>query len=235
MTTYYKKLAQMGVLSCLFLSFSLQAFEVVDGKVKAFNRENFPLSSFIQESAKALSMAISYNQREVRNNDVVTIASNQELTLSEFKDLFLESLGDFNLTVRKTAIGWDLINASDSRYEFGELYTDQSFPKNKQYITYIHRLKFPLASEFTRSIRAFLSRYGRVFELGDGKTIVLHDYGVQVDYLIKIAQSFDTEETYERALKMRRERNERTEEKGSLKKAFETKDNKEKNDSASKS
>ena len=131
---------------------------------------------------------------------LITIIEN----LKEQKKLKLLKFGTFSVRSKKTRIGRNpktkeqkIINSRDVRYtpvpQFNSSKTNLSqIPNNHDYYQLTYTAKNPqLMTEFSRSVRPFLSRYGRIINSKFTDLIIIQDTGVNLKRLYRLAQKFD--------------------------------------------
>jgi general secretion pathway protein D len=93
--------------------------------------------------------------------------------------------------------GFMIINSRDVRYtpvpQFNSSKTNLSqIPNNHDYYQLTYTAKNPqLMTEFSRSVRPFLSRYGRIINSKFTDLIIIQDTGVNLKRLYRLAQKFD--------------------------------------------
>jgi len=98
-----------------------------------------------------------------------------------------------------------VILGSDSRYATLPVYTDVAkIPSNDDYIQFNYTVKHISASELSRNMRPFLSRYGRVIDMESSNSIHFTDTANNTKKMVQILNFLDTEET----LKSQKEMNE---------------------------
>ena len=187
----------LSFLICL----SAQAeIKVQNGEVLPFSYTNYPLKSFVKEFAELMNVNVSYPAGTIDEKDRVFYKLNAKVSTAEFKKIFLEILDNFGLTgIEEDGVIW-LSPARDIRYMISEVYIDNKFPKDASFSMVLFTLKHPLSSEIARNLRPFMSRYGRVIDFSDGKTILMSDQGTNIERLIETIKFMDTGKAYQSML-----------------------------------
>lgn len=89
-----------------------------------------------------------------------------------------------------------VILGRDSRYATLPVYTDVTkIPSNDDYIQFNYTVKHIAASELSRNMRPFLSRYGRVIDMKSSNSIHFTDTANNTKKMVQILNFLDTEET----------------------------------------
>lgn len=189
----------------ILLGLSLNTFAVLkveNQKVQPSEIKGMKLSEFITFYADTFNISITYEDRVVKDVDI-NLVLNKELDKEEMTSLFDTVLMDNKLTKVENGVGFSIIETRDVRYTPVGTYSSENNPGGKQYIMVHHKMKFALSSEASRNIRPFLSRYGRVIDFADGKTIVLLDYADNIKRLISIISSIDNKNSFQSFLNKR--------------------------------
>jgi len=186
-----------------FLLLSLSAFaglRVENNEIQPFSYTNYPLKSFVKDYAEMMDLNVTYVAGVLRDKDTVNLKLNAKVKKEEFKNIFYNVIDNFGVTgIEDHGVLW-LNEARDIRFLISHVYIDESYPKNASFSTVIHKLKYPVSSEIARNLRPFMSRYGRVIDFFDGRTILLHDKGDNVSRLLETVKYMDTEKAYQSVL-----------------------------------
>ena len=191
----------------LLLIFCSQAFggelKMENGEILPLSNRHYPLKEFIKDYAKVMKINVTYPSNMLRDKDALHIEFNTKASPDELKKVFYEMLANLGYTaIEENKVLW-LHDSNDIRYLATEVYADKSFPKNARFSTVIYKLKYPLSTEVSRNIRPILTRYGRVVDLSDARTIILNDQGDNIDRLLKTIQIMDIESAYQAMLTYR--------------------------------
>lgn len=179
-----------------YLSANAHAFNIVNGEVQPISRRNYPLKDFIRDYAKLMKLNITYPSNLIKDKETVHIEFNSKVSIPEFKNVFYEAISNLGYSpLEENNVLW-LVPAREMRYMYSSVYTDQNFPRNASFSTVLYKLKYPLSSEVARNLRPFVSRYGRVIDLSDARTLIFHDQGDIIERLIATIKSMDNEAAY---------------------------------------
>lgn len=189
------------LLFLICLSAEAASFKLENGEIRPFTRVNYPLKELIRDYAHLMKLNVTFSSNLIKDSETVHMELNSKVTLPEFKKVFYELLGSSGYSpIEEKNILW-LVDARDMRYMPSSVYTDESYPKDASFSMVLYKLKFPLSSEIARNLRPFMSRFGRVIDLSDARTIIVHDQGDNVERLIGTIKSMDTEAAYKGFLK----------------------------------
>lgn len=168
--------------------------------VLPFQRVNFPLVDLIKEYAEALKLNVSFEDSFNNEKRLVSIRINTKAPVEEFSSLIKSILDSYGYTIlQEEGLSW-IMSSRDIRYVPTPFFKEKLPPNNVSYATTFFYLKFPVAREVSRNIRPFLSRYGRVLDFGDGRTILLVDKGETTNKLKDVIAFMDDEKLYKKIL-----------------------------------
>ena len=184
-----------------FLSFKSYADLVMDqGYIAPFRYENYPLSSFVTDYSKVMDVNVSYSSGIIFKKAVINLKINKKMNKNEFKNLFFNTLDSQGYTALEDGnIIW-LENTRDVRHLPLDVYSGVNYPKNSSYITYLHKLKYPISREVVNNLRPFVSKYARIIEPTDGRTIIFNEKGENISRLLDMVQLLDTDKVYQHVL-----------------------------------
>ncbi len=184
-----------------FLSFNAYADLVMDQEdIAPFTYAKYPLSSFIKDYTKVMGVSVSYSSGVVFEKDIINLNINKKMNKNDFKKLFYNTLDSYGIsTLEDGNILW-LENTRDIRYLPMNVYSGDNYPKNASYITFIHKLKYPISREVSNNLRAFISRYARIIESSDGRTLIFNEKGDNISRLLEMVRLMDTEKAYKHVL-----------------------------------
>lgn len=188
---------KIRILVLVLLSIGVEA-KIIQFKgetVKKVRVEREDLFELLSEYAQARNISISYPVK-MRKGHKVSLTLSRDTGIAEFHEILLKSLGNVGLTLYKQLGNYIVVNERDIRYIPTELFDRKDVPSTNAYVTMIHRFNFPIAKDATRSLRPFLSRYGRVISLGDNQTMVVKDRGNIILGLNTLIEDFDNKKYY---------------------------------------
>lgn len=188
----------------LLLCLSLTAYagiEVRDGMVQPFKSSAYPMRALIKDYAQIAGVHFLYSDKTVEAKESVQLQLNQAMSKDDFKKIFYTLLSAHGLSpMESSGFVW-IAPSRDNRYLPGPVYTDDSYPRDPSFKLVVHTLKYPLGSSITRNLRPYMSRYGRVINFSDARSIILSDLGDNIARLVKLVESMDTELAYQQVLK----------------------------------
>jgi general secretion pathway protein D len=191
----------MKYLWMILICTQVQAgIKVVNGEIQPFTNTKYPIKEFVKDYAEMMNLNVTYTSSLLRDKDTLHIQLNTKTTTEEFKKLFYESISSQGYTPIEDNNILFLVNTRDVRYLPSKVYTDRSFPADASYSTIVYQLKYPLSSEIARNMRPFMSRYGRVIDLSDARTIIIHDRGDNTARLLDTIANLDSEAAYKSIL-----------------------------------
>ena len=188
----------------LFLLLQAQAFGAIQTEgeyVLPLQRKGYPLKELIKDYAEAFKIHLSYQEVLLSNDQSkIDLYIHEKTSFQQFTSLLksiLDSRG-YSLIDEKGFM-W-IASAREVRFLPSDFHASDKIPNDESYVTALFRLQYPIAPDITRNLRPFLSRYGRVVNFPDGRSIVLHDKGDNVLKLIEAIRFMDTEKVYQAAL-----------------------------------
>ena len=198
----------MKYLFLLLVSFQAYGALKVSGEdVLPFNNPKYPIKELIKDYAEFMKLNVTYASSMIKN-ETVHIELNTKTPKAEFKKIFYEALYTLGYSPNEDMDVLWINESRDNRYLVSRVYTDGTFPKDASFSTVVYKLKYPLSAEIARNLRPFMSRYGRVIDLNDARTILIHDRGDNAERLIKTIVNMDTEDAYKNILAFKPEKDE---------------------------
>ncbi len=169
--------------------------------VLPFQRKGYPLKDLVKDYAEALKISVSFPEGLLKNEtSAVDLYIHQKTSFDQFSSLFRSLLDSQGYTlIQEKGYQW-ISEARDVRYLPSNIYVNEKHPNDERFVTVLYKLKHPIGSDITRNLRPFLSRYGRVVNFSDGRSIMLHEKGDNAYKLFEAIQFMDTEKVYKAAL-----------------------------------
>lgn len=159
--------------------------------IQPFQFNNLEIKTFIIDYADIVQKPLLVGEDSLRGK--VTFSTFKPISLEDFNKMFVTVLGTQGFTMVEEGSFLRVIAERDVRYVPNKFYSDNTYPKNDQYILYRHELKNPLGHEISRNMRPFLSRYARVMSYNDGHTLILAEKGTNLTRLLSIIDEMDRE------------------------------------------
>ena len=162
--------------------------------------ENFPdlIESFdypnadIADVIKAISELTGKNfivDPQVRGK--ITIIAPSQITVAEAYRAFLSALAINGLTVVPSGAFLKIKTARNAQRDSIETYSGDYFPNSDQMITRIIKLKYISADEVNKNLRILPSKDGEMVHYPPTNSIIISDYGANVERVMKIIQQLD--------------------------------------------
>lgn len=121
----------------------------------------------------------------------ITIIARSPITVAQAYKAFLSALAVNGITVVKSGAFLKIINSKDALKDSIELYSGDYYPTSDQLITKIIKLKYISAVELEKSLRSLYSRDGDLKTYEPTNSLIISDYGSNVDRIVKIANQLD--------------------------------------------
>lgn len=184
------------VLLCLM---SLNAFAIRFNSEKDFiiDEPVFDVATLIKDYAKLKGYNVIIDE-DVKGK--LKLYGVKKIPHNEI-DLFISAVADqtgYTILKNEKLNQIEVINSRDIRYRGGKIYTNiDDVPMDYNHVQYVTHLKYIEASEVSRNMRPFMSRYGRVIDEKNANTLIIADTGKNIHRLNKLISKIDTEEYQE--------------------------------------
>jgi general secretion pathway protein D len=121
----------------------------------------------------------------------ISIMAPTPITVGDAWKAYLTALNLNGLTLVKSGAFYKIINSRDIRYTPSSIYTGQYTPDTENYVMRIISLKNVSSAEISRSFRPFMSRFGRIIDIKQTNTVIIHDTGMNINRLMKLIKFLD--------------------------------------------
>ena len=121
----------------------------------------------------------------------VSITAPTPITVGDAWKAYLTALHMNGYTLVKSGAFYKVIQSRDVRYTPTNIYTGGFTPNTDNYVMKIIPLKNVSAREITRSFRPFMSRFGRIIDIKQTNTIIVHDTGSNINRLVRLIKFLD--------------------------------------------
>lgn len=187
----------MKFLLLMLLTFNVHAaMKTENGVILPFKLNDYPLKSLVKDYAELMKATISFPTNLFHPNEKLNLDINSKMTIEEFQTIVFNLLHNRGYTpVEQNGILW-IYNSRDIRYIPVGITTDMNFPADSRYRTAVYKLKYPLSSIIARNLRPYMSRYGRVIDFSDARTLILNDTSDNIKRLVKTIEFMDVEEAF---------------------------------------
>ncbi len=175
--------------------------------IEEITNENFPdvIESFdypnadIADVIKAISELTGKNfivDTNVRGK--ITIIAPTRITVAEAYKAFLSALAINNLAVVPGDGFYKIKQARSAQRDNIETYAGEYYPTSDQMITRIIKLKYVSAEEINKQVRLLTSTQGEIYAYAPTNSLIISDYGANIDRVVKILEQLDTQGFEER-------------------------------------
>tara|TARA_Y100001935_G_scaffold195154_2_gene163237 strand:+ start:6758 stop:9016 length:2259 start_codon:yes stop_codon:yes gene_type:complete len=180
---------------------------LADSPIEDITNENFPdvIESFdypnaeIADVIKAISDLTGKNfvvDPNVRGK--ITIIAPTRITVAEAYKAFLSALAINNLAIVPADGFYKIKQARSAQRDNIETYSGAYYPDSDQMITRIFKLKYVSAEEINKQVRMLTSTQGEIYAYGPTNSLIISDYGANIDRVAKILDQLDTQGFEER-------------------------------------
>lgn len=165
------------------------------GTIAPFNAEDMTIAEFIKEYAELKDVMVTSPSTE-KLQEKVNIITYSPITLDRLDDYFEQVLSNIDCYAHRTNEIIEILPLRLGKYLTDKFYTSDNFPVKREYISVVHKLKYPVAKLIERTLRGTLSRNGRVYTF-HGNRILIKDYGTKIETMISIINEIDTKEAFD--------------------------------------
>ena len=156
--------------------------------VKSFDFSNTSLLELTRHMQKLTGINLMWD-KEI--NGKVTILAPSPITVGDAWKAYLTALSINGYTLAKSGAFYRIVNSSNSRSTPSKIYTGAFTPQVESYLMKIIPIKYIQSSEIYRNFRPFLSKNGRIIDIKQTNTIIVHDTGVNINRLVKLIRLID--------------------------------------------
>ena len=156
--------------------------------VKSFDFSNTSLLELTRHMQKLTGINLMWD-KEI--NGKVTILAPSPITVGDAWKAYLTALSINGYTLAKSGAFYRIVNSSNSRSTPSKIYTGAFTPQVESYLMKIIPIKHIQSSEIYRNFRPFLSKNGRIIDIKQTNTIIVHDTGVNINRLVKLIRLID--------------------------------------------
>lgn len=187
----------MRYLLALFITLNAYAgINIQNDKIQPFKLSNYPMKSLVKDYAELMNLTVSLPKSLIRDDEKVNLEINSQMTKEEFQQIVFNLLNNRGYTpIEQNNIIW-IYNTRDIRYLSVPMAYNLDFPTDSRYRSLVYRLKYPVSSMVARNLRPYMSRYGRVIDFSDARTLIINDASDNLKRLAKTIDYMDTENAY---------------------------------------
>lgn len=121
----------------------------------------------------------------------ISILAPTPITVGDAWKAYLTALNVNGLTLVKSGAFYKIVQAREARSTPTKIYTGAFTPDVENYVMKIIPVKNIKSSEIQRNFRPFMSKYGRIIDIKQTNTIIVHDTGANINRLVKLIRFLD--------------------------------------------
>ena len=180
---------------------------LADSPIEDITNENFPdvIESFDYPNAEIADVIKAISELTGKNFVVdpnvrgkITIIAPTRITVAEAYKAFLSALAINNLAIVPADGFYKIKQARSAQRDNIETYSGAYYPDSDQMITRIFKLKYVSAEEINKQVRMLTSTQGEIYAYGPTNSLIISDYGANIDRVAKILDQLDTQGFEER-------------------------------------
>jgi general secretion pathway protein D len=174
--------------------------KLADAQPEDFTDENFPelIESFDYPNADIRDVINAIAELTGKNfiidNNVsgkITIVAPTKITVAEAWKAFLSALAINNFTIVPSGKFLKIKNARQAQKDSIEIYSGSYYPNAEQMITRIAQIKHISAEELQKTLLPLLSNHGDIKAYGQTNSLIISDFGSNIERLMKIVTELD--------------------------------------------
>lgn len=172
------------------------ALKTENGVILPFKLNDYPLKSLVKDYAELMNQTVTFPSNLFHDKEKLHLDINSKMTKEEFQTIVFNLLHNRGYTpIEQNGLMW-IYNSRDIRYIPVAISTDLNFPSDSRYRTAVIKLKYPISSIVARNLRPYMSRYGRVIDFSDARTLIINDTSDNILRVKKTIEFMDVEATF---------------------------------------
>lgn len=170
--------------------------------IEEITNDNFPdlIESFDYPNADIADLVKAISELTGKNFIVdpnvhgkITVIAPSRITVAEAYKAFLSALAINGLAVVKGDGFYKIKQARAAQRDNIETYGGAYYPSADQMITRIVKLKYISADEINKQLRLITSNQGEIFPYTPTNSLIISDYGANIDRVMKILSQLDVQ------------------------------------------
>src|SRR6202012_5395330 len=170
--------------------------------IEEITNDNFPdlIESFDYPNADVADLVKAISELTGKNFIVdpnvhgkITVIAPSRITVAEAYKAFLSALAINGLAVVPGDGFYKIKQARSAQRDNIETYGGAYYPASDQMITRIVKLKYISADEINKQLRLITSNQGEVFPYTPTNSLIISDYGANIDRVMKILAQLDVQ------------------------------------------
>ena len=156
--------------------------------VSNFDFSNTSLLELTKHMQKLTGLNLMWD-KEI--NGKMTILASTPITVGDAWKAYLTALNVNGYTLVKSGAFYRIVDSRSSRSTPSKIYTGAFIPQVESYLMKIIPIKHIQSSEIYRNFRSFMNKNGRIVNIKQTNTIIVHDTGTNINRLVKLIRLID--------------------------------------------
>ena len=174
-------------------TFNNSAIEEIDSdnfpdKIKSFDYPNAEIADIVKVMSQLTGLNFIVDPKVTGK---VSIIAPSEITVAEAFQAFLSALAIRGFTIIRSGAFWKVVSVDSTSNSSTQVYKGAYFPDADQLITKIIKVKYTSVKTLESNIKPFLSKNSKHMFYSEANTIVLTDYGSNIEKITQIIEALD--------------------------------------------
>ncbi|MBF0298434.1 MAG: type II secretion system secretin GspD [Oligoflexia bacterium] len=156
--------------------------------ITSFDHPNVEILDLTKFMQKLTGLNLIY-EKDIKGK--ISIVAPTPITVGDAWKAYLIALNINGFTMVKAGAFYKITRIQNIRNMPAKIYMGNYTPNTENYVMRIVPLKNVSSAEITRSFRTFMSQYGRIIEIRQTNTVILHDTGANINRLVKLMKFLD--------------------------------------------
>ena len=174
-------------------TFNSSAIEEIDSdnfpdKIKSFDYPNAEISDIVKVMSQLTGLNFIVDPKV---SGKVSIIAPSEITVAEAFQAFLSALAIRGFTIVRSGAFWKVVSTDSANNSSTQVYKGAYFPDADQLITKVIKVKHTSVKTLENNIKPFLSKNSKHMFYAEANTIVLTDYGSNIEKITQIIEALD--------------------------------------------
>ncbi|MBF0361923.1 MAG: type II secretion system secretin GspD [Oligoflexia bacterium] len=156
--------------------------------ITSFDFPNVEILDLTKHMQKLTGLNLIY-EKDIKGK--ISIVAPTPITVGDAWKAYLIALNINGFTLVKAGAFYKITRIQNIRNMPAKIYMGNYTPNTENYVMRIVPLKNVSSAEITRGFRSFMSQYGRIIEMRQTNTVILHDTGANINRLVKLMKFLD--------------------------------------------
>lgn len=175
---------------------------LADSNIEDITNDNFPdmIESFDYPNADVADVIKAISELTGKNFIVdpavhgkITIIAPSRITVAEAYKAFLSALAINGMAIVQGDGFYKIKPARQAQRDNIDTFSGAYYPTSDQMITRIIKLKYISADEVNKNLRGLTSNNGEIFPYTQTNSLIVSDYGANIDRIMKILEQLDVQ------------------------------------------